>query len=177
MLEGNLDGEPHAASEPSRTRRAAVATSKDERQLSPEARKAQRKLRKAAARQQKKVRHNPTQQLRSQTASESIWHLPLHDTAMTDFVRIPQRAGEGARRKVCEGCARAECEVLIRCGCKQWSGWRLVCGKCWTAASGGVPDGDLDHRDYRYGGLWRYRGTAGLETVSAADAASAICSA
>jgi len=141
MLEGNLDGEPHAASEPSRTRRAAVATSKDERQLSPEARKAQRKLRKAAARQQKK------------------------------------RAGEGARRKVCEGCARAECEVLIRCGCKQWSGWRLVCGKCWTAASGGVPDGDLDHRDYRYGGLWRYRGTAGLETVSAADAASAICSA
>ena len=28
-------------------------------------------------------------------------------------------------------------------------------GKCWHAASGGVPDGDADHPHYRYGGLWK----------------------
>lgn len=60
-------------------------------------------------------------------------------------------------RKSCGHCAKPECELLVRCESKSWSGWKLVCGKCWAAVSGGVPDGDDAHPDYRYGGLWRYR--------------------
>eukprot|EP00961_Rhodomonas_salina_P022837 306516-Rhodomonas_salina.1 len=63
-------------------------------------------------------------------------------------------------RKPCERCEKQDCEVLIRCQSKEWQGWKLVCGKCWHDVSGGVPDGDLNHPDYRYGGLWRYRGGA-----------------
>ena len=33
-----------------------------------------------------------------------------------------------------------------RCQCKEWQGWRLVCGRCWKDVSGGVPDGDALHR-------------------------------
>ena len=68
-----------------------------------------------------------------------------------------KQAKRQSGRKSCERCEKQECEVLIRCSCKEWQGWRLVCGKCWKDVSGGVPDGDLDHPDYRYGGLWRYR--------------------
>lgn len=65
--------------------------------------------------------------------------------------------GGGTGRKQCGQCAKPECELLVRCKSKNWSGWKLVCGKCWASASGGVPDGDTAHPDYRYGGLWRYR--------------------
>ena len=27
--------------------------------------------------------------------------------------------------------------------------------RCWNNVSGGVPDGDAKHPDYRYGGLWK----------------------
>jgi hypothetical protein len=60
-------------------------------------------------------------------------------------------------RKPCERCKKPECELLIRAQCKEWAGWKLVCGKCWKDISGGVTDGDLEHRDYVYGGLWRFR--------------------
>eukprot|EP01051_Picozoa_sp_SAG22_P019542 SAG22_NODE_3643_length_1597_cov_4.369826_3_plen_115_part_00 len=61
-------------------------------------------------------------------------------------------------RKPCELCQRPECEELIRCQATElWEGWRLVCGKCWTKASGGVADGDAAHPGYTYGGLWRFR--------------------
>eukprot|EP01043_Picozoa_sp_COSAG02_P053567 COSAG02_NODE_5931_length_3935_cov_2.305266_1_plen_358_part_00 len=65
--------------------------------------------------------------------------------------------GGGNGRKQCGQCAKPECELLVRCESKNWSGWKLVCGKCWASASGGVPDGDAAHPGYRYGGLWRYR--------------------
>jgi len=35
--------------------------------------------------------------------------------------------------------------------------WKMVCGKCWNAASGGVVDGDASHPFYKYGGLWKNR--------------------
>lgn len=35
--------------------------------------------------------------------------------------------------------------------------WKMVCGKCWHVASGGVVDGDAHHPHYRYGGLWKNR--------------------
>ena len=61
-------------------------------------------------------------------------------------------------RKPCGFCAKPECEELIRCQATElWQGWRLVCGKCWTKASGGVVDGDAAHPGYTYGGLWRFR--------------------
>ena len=60
-------------------------------------------------------------------------------------------------RKPCEFCNRQECEELIRCCAAEWQGWRLVCGSCWAAVSGGVPDGDASHPRYRYGGFWRFR--------------------
>ena len=31
----------------------------------------------------------------------------------------------------------------------------MVCGSCWKEVSGGVVDGDEQHPDYRYGGLWK----------------------
>ena len=65
--------------------------------------------------------------------------------------------GGGTGRKQCGQCAKPECELLVRCKSTNWFGWKLVCGRCWASASGGVPDGDTAHPDYRYGGLWRYR--------------------
>jgi len=54
-----------------------------------------------------------------------------------------------------------ECDVcvdlLVRCAIDESQQWRMLCGRCWTKASGGVPDGDANHPHYRYGGLWKNR--------------------
>jgi len=54
-----------------------------------------------------------------------------------------------------------ECDVLvnelIRCQTDSTKRWRMVCGKCWVKVSGGVVDGDVNHPNYRYGGLWKNR--------------------
>ena len=67
---------------------------------------------------------------------------------------------EGGRsddgRKACDGCG-ARVDLLIRCQTDATRAWSMRCGKCWKAASGGVPDGDADHPHYRYGGLWKNR--------------------
>ena len=61
--------------------------------------------------------------------------------------------------KPCDGCQRAS-DLLIRCQTDTTGRWRMLCGKCWRGASGGVPDGDVDHPHYRYGGLWKNRRAA-----------------
>ena len=67
-------------------------------------------------------------------------------------------------QKQCDRC-NASVDLLIRCLYTESNGgWHLICGKCWKHASGGVVDGDTDHPDYKYGGLWKNRRkqTAGI---------------
>ncbi|KAJ1494740.1 hypothetical protein T484DRAFT_2401565, partial [Baffinella frigidus] len=66
------------------------------------------------------------------------------------------RAPETTGQKDCGLCA-APSDLLIRCTVDEAQKWHLVCGKCWTGASGGVTDGDAAHPHYRYGGLWKNR--------------------
>merc|ERR1712166_1577165 len=56
-------------------------------------------------------------------------------------------------RKDCQTCAKAS-DVLVRCRIDATKNWFLICGKCWNKYSGGVPDGDLKHPHYCYGGVW-----------------------
>ncbi|KUJ18767.1 uncharacterized protein LY89DRAFT_557121, partial [Mollisia scopiformis] len=57
--------------------------------------------------------------------------------------------------KPCTLCQQPR-NVLIRCQIDATRQWHFVCpGKCWRSVSGGTPDGDADHRDYRYGGTWK----------------------
>ena len=65
-------------------------------------------------------------------------------------------ADENAGRKPCDLCARPV-DLLVRCTVDASKKWRMVCGKCWHDVSGGVPDGDMDHPLYKYGGLWKNR--------------------
>ena len=57
-------------------------------------------------------------------------------------------------RKDCQTCAKAS-DVLVRCRIDATKNWFLICGKCWNKYSGGVPDGDLKHPHYCYGGVWK----------------------
>lgn len=61
-------------------------------------------------------------------------------------------------QKPCDRCSKMS-DLLIRCQYKDTKAneWHLICGKCWKYASGGVVDGDADHPDYTYGGLWKNR--------------------
>jgi hypothetical protein len=74
--------------------------------------------------------------------------------------RRAQREGRGdpdAGRKQCDMCGRSV-DLLIRCMYEEGKmDWKMVCGKCWKVASGGVVDGDANHPHYRYGGLWKNR--------------------
>ena len=74
--------------------------------------------------------------------------------------RRAERKGRGdptAGQKQCDQCGKSV-DLLVRCQYKGSGGeWRMVCGKCWNGASGGVVDGDADHPEYRYGGLWKNR--------------------
>ena len=63
-------------------------------------------------------------------------------------------------RKSCDTCAQ-RCDLLVRCRVDASREWRMVCGSCWNSASGGVPDGDGDHPEYQYGGLWKNLHAAG----------------
>jgi len=65
-----------------------------------------------------------------------------------------ERARE--KRKPCDLCLRPV-DLLVRCTCDASQKWRMLCGRCWKDASGGVPDGDAQHPHYRYGGLWKNR--------------------
>jgi len=71
-----------------------------------------------------------------------------------------KRAGSpeaiAAKMKPCDICMK-RVNVLIRCTCDASQKWRMLCGRCWKEASGGVPDGSADHPHYRYGGLWKNR--------------------
>ena len=71
--------------------------------------------------------------------------------------RRADRQGKGdpdRGRKSCHMCTQ-RCDLLVRCRVDVSREWRMVCGSCWKAASGGVPDGDADHPEYQYGGLWK----------------------
>lgn len=73
--------------------------------------------------------------------------------------RRNQRQGLGdptKGQKICDMCSRSV-DLLIRCQYDESKQWKMVCGKCWTIASGGVVDGDANHPHYRYGGLWKNR--------------------
>eukprot|EP00566_Odontella_aurita_P001105 CAMPEP_0113564578 /NCGR_PEP_ID=MMETSP0015_2-20120614/21698_1 /TAXON_ID=2838 /ORGANISM="Odontella" /LENGTH=237 /DNA_ID=CAMNT_0000466677 /DNA_START=380 /DNA_END=1093 /DNA_ORIENTATION=- /assembly_acc=CAM_ASM_000160 len=73
--------------------------------------------------------------------------------------RRAQREGRGdptAGNKPCDMCDK-RVDLLIRCTYDESGVWKMVCGKCWKEASGGVVDGDADHPHYRYGGLWKNR--------------------
>merc|ERR1711972_594824 len=59
-----------------------------------------------------------------------------------------------AKNKPCGICGRLV-DLLVRCTHDSSGKWSMLCGRCWKAASGGVPDGDADHPYYRYGGLWK----------------------
>lgn len=67
------------------------------------------------------------------------------------------RGDPSAGQKDCDMC-KTSCDLLIRCKhAKSKEKWEMVCGKCWNIASGGVVDGDANHLDYQYGGLWKNR--------------------
>lgn len=74
--------------------------------------------------------------------------------------RRAQRQGKGdpaAGQKDCDMCGKSV-DLLVRCKHADSNGsWEMVCGKCWNHASGGVVDGDSNHPDYHYGGLWKNR--------------------
>ena len=74
--------------------------------------------------------------------------------------RRAQRQGCGdpsAGQKTCDMCGKSV-NLLIRCMYEPGQiDWKMVCGKCWKIASGGVVDGDENHPHYRYGGLWKNR--------------------
>ena len=74
--------------------------------------------------------------------------------------RRAEREGNGdpsAGQKQCDMCEKSV-NLLIRCMYEEGQvDWRMVCGKCWKVASGGVVDGDANHPHYRYGGLWKNR--------------------
>lgn len=74
--------------------------------------------------------------------------------------RRAEREGRGdptAGQKPCDLCGKSV-DLLVRCQYKGSRGeWRMVCGRCWNGTSGGVVDGDADHPEYRYGGLWKNR--------------------
>ena len=73
--------------------------------------------------------------------------------------RRAQREGRGdksAGQKQCDMCSKSV-DLLIRCTYDESLDWKMICGKCWNVASGGVVDGDKDHPYYRYGGLWKNR--------------------
>ena len=74
--------------------------------------------------------------------------------------RRAQREGKGdksAGQKQCDMCGKSV-YLLIRCMYEEGQvDWKMVCGKCWNTASGGVVDGDSSHPHYRYGGLWKNR--------------------
>ena len=74
--------------------------------------------------------------------------------------RRAQREGRGdptAGQKQCDMCGKSV-DLLIRCLYEEGqSDWKMVCGKCWNIASGGVVDGDENHPHYKYGGLWKNR--------------------
>ena len=59
-------------------------------------------------------------------------------------------------QKQCGGCNKSV-DLLVRCQTDETRAWRMLCGKCWSDASGGVADGDAQHPHYRYGGLWKNR--------------------
>ena len=60
-------------------------------------------------------------------------------------------------RKPCDLCD-TEVDLLIRCTIDEGQLYKMVCGKCWPAVSGGVPDGvSSTHPHYNYGGLWKNR--------------------
>eukprot|EP01079_Euglenida_sp_SAG-EU17-18_P004324 gene4324-4603_t len=60
-----------------------------------------------------------------------------------------QREGAGPvpGSKPCSMCHR-DVDLLIRCTYDASGSWKMVCGKCWHVASGGVVDGDKDHPYY-----------------------------
>mmetsp|Transcript_28886 Transcript_28886/g.33226 ORF Transcript_28886/g.33226 Transcript_28886/m.33226 type:complete len:116 (+) Transcript_28886:436-783(+) len=73
--------------------------------------------------------------------------------------RRAQREGRGdplAGQKICDMC-NASVNLLVRCTYDESQQWKMVCGKCWKVASGGVVDGDSTHPFYKYGGLWKNR--------------------
>ncbi len=74
--------------------------------------------------------------------------------------RRAQREGRGdpsAGQKKCDMCLNSV-DLLIRCMYEEGqTEWKMVCGRCWKVASGGVVDGDANHPHYRYGGLWKNR--------------------
>lgn len=74
--------------------------------------------------------------------------------------RRAEREGRGdstAGQKECDMCSKSV-DLLVRCKHKESKGeWEMVCGKCWNVASGGVVDGDANHPEYQYGGLWKNR--------------------
>ena len=61
--------------------------------------------------------------------------------------------------KACDSCDESV-HLLLRCQVDSTKTWKMVCGRCWKVASGGVPDGDADHPHYKYGGLWKNRRAA-----------------
>ena len=74
--------------------------------------------------------------------------------------RRAQREGRGdpsAGQKQCDICSK-QVDLLVRCTYDETLDWKMVCGKCWRTASGGVIDGDKkSHPYYKYGGLWKNR--------------------
>lgn len=67
----------------------------------------------------------------------------------------PQEKAD-SKRKQCDVCTKSV-NLLVRCTIDFTQSWKMLCGRCWRDASGGVPDGDADHPFYRYGGLWKNR--------------------
>jgi len=82
--------------------------------------------------------------------------------------RRAQRSGlpeaAASKQKPCHECNKSV-DLLVRCMTDETQRWRMLCGKCWKQASGGIPDGDADHPHYRYGGLWKNR-SATMKTPS-----------
>ena len=86
----------------------------------------------------------------------------------------PATAGSSLGSNPCSECG-CSVDLLVRC---QHAGsdekWAMLCGKCWKKASGGVADGDAEHPQYRYGGLWKNRKPNSKAQVSGRPPASSV---
>ncbi|KAF4300918.1 hypothetical protein GTA08_BOTSDO07015 [Botryosphaeria dothidea] len=64
-------------------------------------------------------------------------------------------AAPSSHSKPCSHCGALR-DVLVRCQIDKSHAWVFICpGKCWRELSGGQIDGDDEHPNYRYGGMWK----------------------
>jgi hypothetical protein len=73
----------------------------------------------------------------------------------TELLEQDPKLEPSPHSKPCSLCGRLR-DVLIRCQIDSTKKWYFICtGKCWKQVSGGRIEGDADHREYKYGAMWK----------------------